>query len=222
MMSLPTCPTKGVFTMRKPSIAPCAHLLTLALVLVSGVLVSSCDSKPKVPAVPPEISFTRYQPIYLDVANIDIVEEYKSPMKEPFVEHLLPISPAEATRAWVKDRLRSVGMDHSLQVIIKDARVVASDPPPPEGVKDYFVGPDRRYDARIELELRIYRDGPMSDASITVVATQSNTIDKKASLAERKLAFYRMISALMESANAELEKQIFKYFTRYIMYAQTP
>jgi hypothetical protein len=208
--------------MRKIPAAQCTHFLTVALMLLSGVMVSSCDSTPKVPAVPPEISFTRYQPIYLDVANIEIIEEYKSPMKEPFVEHLLPVSPAEATRAWVKDRMRSVGLNHSLQVIIKDASVVASEPPPPEGVKDYFVGPDRRYDARVEIEMRIYRDSPMSDASITIMATQSNTLSKKASLAERKLAFYHMVSALMESANAELEKQIFKYFTRYIMYAQTP
>jgi hypothetical protein len=70
--------------------------------------------------------------------------------------------------------------------------------------------------------MRIYNQGALSDASVTVVASQSNTMSNKATLNERKAAFARMTFQLMESANAELEKQIFRYFTRYIMYAQTP
>lgn len=192
--------------------------------VVCAMALSACsESHREGPLVPAEISFKQYQPIYLDVSNIDFVEEYKSPMKEPNIEHLLPISPAEAMKAWVRDRIRSVGMNHSMQVIIKDAHVVGVELPQKDGISGYFSdSPDRRYDARLEVELRIYNEGAMSDASITVVATQSNTISKKATLQERKAAFARMTVVLMDSANAELEKQIFKYFSRYIMYAQTP
>ncbi len=203
---------------------PLRHALLLGVMLSSAMLATGCsDSHREGPMVPPEISFKQYQPIYLDVANIDFVEEYKSPMHEPFVEHLLPITPAEATRQWVKDRVRSVGLNHTMQVIIKDARVVASELPQQDGITGYFsADATRKYDARLEIELRIYNQGAMSDASVTVVATQSNTISQKATLQERKLAFARMTVQLMDSANAELEKQIFKYFPRYIMYAQTP
>lgn len=165
------------------------------------------------------LTFSRYPVITFDVSNMNVVDEYKSPMHEPNVEHLIPMSPAEAMHIWVKDRIRTSGDDSTLQIVIKDASVVASAVPMPEGAETH----DRRYDARLEVEMRIYgKRIAMSEASITVVATQTNTIPEEASLAERKAVFKQMLFDLMDSANAELEKQIFKYMTRYINYAQTP
>ena len=198
------------------------HMACMGL-LCATMLATGCSSHREGPMVPPDISFKQYQPIYLDVGNVDFVEEYKSPMHEPYVEHLLPISPAEAMHQWIKDRIHAAGLNHTLQVIIKDASVKAVPLPQDASLGSYFDdNATRRYDARLEVELRIYSDGAMSDASITVVATQSNTISQKATVQERKAAFAHMTIMLMDSANAELEKQIFAYFPKYIMYAQTP
>ncbi len=198
-------------------------MVVVGLMCATALTGGCADHRDPGPLVPPEISFKQYQPIYLDVGNVDFVQEYKSPMHEPNVEHLLPISPSEAMHQWVKDRIKAVGLNHTMQVIIKDAHVVAVDLPQKDSLTGMFSpDPNRRYDARLEVELRIYNEGAMSDASVTVVATQSNTISQKATLAERKAAFAHMTVVLMDSANAELEKQIFKYFSRYIMYAQTP
>ncbi len=166
----------------------------------------------------------RYQPIYLDVANIEFVEEYKSPMRSPYVEHLIPYSPSEAMHIWVKDRLRTVGLDKTLQVIIKDASVIATELPKPDGITGFFTdSQDWRYDAKLDVEMRIYGEGAMSEASIDVSATQSTTISEKASaLPSAKPFSASMIADLMESANAELEKNMFKYFSKYISYSQTP
>jgi hypothetical protein len=174
------------------------------------------------PAPPPEISFTRYQPIYLDVASIEIVDEYKPPMQEPYVEHLLPFTPVDTMRTWVKDRLRAVGLNKSLQVIIKEASVISTKLPLPEDKSSLTTIPNRRYDAKLVVEIRIYGTDAMSEASIFITSTQANVISEGASLIERQAIFHRMLYALMESANAELERQIFKYFSKYIAYAQTP
>jgi len=165
------------------------------------------------------LNFTHLQPIAFYVSNIDIVDEYKSPMHEPNVEHLVPISPVEAMHIWVKDRIRSVGADKTLQIIIKDASIISSPVKTPGGDTDDRI---RRYDARLDVEMRIYGTDAMSEASIDVISTQSNTIPESASVAERKAVYKQMMFDLMDSMNAELEKQIFKYFTRYISYAQTP
>src|SRR4051812_24284901 len=73
-----------------------------------------------------EPGYTRYQPIHLNVNTIDVTDEYKSPKAPPNVEHLMPWSPSEAMHTWVKDRLRAVGANNTLQVIIKDASVVST------------------------------------------------------------------------------------------------
>ena len=188
--------------------------------LKSGVRSTFTMSAHKVRSPQGDLNFTHYQPIALDVSNMIIVDEYKSPMHEPNVEHLIPISPSDAMRIWLKDRIRTVGTDKTLQVIIKDASVIATPLPAADGSETR----NRRYDARLEVEMRIYSNSgsALSEASLLVVATQSNTIGEEASVVERKAIYRQMMFDLMDSANAELEKQIFKYFTRYINYAQTP
>lgn len=181
-------------------------------------LTASCYNT-KLPPPLPEMHFTRYQPIYLDVGNVDIVDEYKSPEHPPYVEHLMPISPAEAMHIWVKDRLRAAGADKSLQIIIKDASVTSNEPPP-AGLTD--PPPNRLYKARLEVEMRVYGSDAMSEANIDVIAHQELSLSDSTSLEDRKRLYYRFIYDLMTQANAELEKEIFAYFPKYILYGKTP
>ena len=171
------------------------------------------------PPAPSEPNFTRYQPIYIDVASIDLVEEYESPMQPPNVEHLIPYSPADAMKIWIKDRLRAVGSDKNLQIMIKDASVISTPLQSPDALFP-SLNHINRYDAKLTIEMRIYGSSDaLSLANIDVTATRSVNIAEKASLAERKAAFNKMIFDLMESANAELEKNIYKYFGNYIHYS---
>lgn len=167
-----------------------------------------------------DLSFTRYQPIYFDVANITVEDEYESPMKPPNVEHLIPISPSDAIHTWVKDRLRTVGTSKSLEVIIKDASIISTPIKQPDGFLPSLHN-SNRYDAKLNVEMRIYgSNDAMSLASIDVTATQSIIIDESVSLDERRALFNKMIFSLMESANAELEKNIYQYFHNYINYSR--
>lgn len=184
-----------------------------------AVLLAACSTSGPPPGK--EMSFTRYQPIHVDVENIQIIEEYKSPMRDPNVEHLLPVSPAEAMRIWVKDRIRAVGGTKTLEVIIKDASVVSTQLPG-AGVDVFTNSRDRRYDARLAVEMRIYGGRAMSNVSIQVHANRYLAISEKASLAEREAIFRKMIADLMESINGQLEKNMFAYFKDYIVYSANP
>lgn len=187
--------------------------------LAGAFLLASCNSYQGGPTG--EMSFTRYQPIYLDVSMIENADEYKSPMTLPNVEHLMPFSPTEAMHIWVKDRLRAVGGDKTLQVIIKDASVIETKLPKPGGFTAFFtVHQDKRYDAKLSVEMRIYGEGDaMSLASITANVTRSVTMSESASAAERDAVLYRLTADMMEQMNAELEKNIFQYFGSYISYS---
>ncbi len=200
-------------------VKPMQRLFPIVLMLATGLFVNACQTAPAPPPLP-EMNFTRFQPIYLDVGNVDIIDEFKSPQHEPNVEYLVPVSPTDAMHAWVHDRLKASGANKSMQIVIKDASIISH---APEGTNQLLgPAPNRRYDARLEVEMRVYGTDAMSEANINVVATQTITISDATSLIERKRIFYRMVYDLMESANAEFEKQIFAYFPRYIMYNQTP
>lgn len=198
------------------------QFIRISCLLLIASVAGSCGGEQHVDY--PPLSFARYQPIYLDVSNIQFVEEYKSPMQMPYVEHLLPYSPSEAMHIWIKDRIRAIGNDRFLQVIIKDGSVKVTQLPKPQGLSGFLtVSQDKRYDAKLDVEMRIYGGGhAMSDANVHVVATRSITLSEDASVGERNRAFRKMIADMMEPVNAELEKNMFMYFGNYINYSQNP
>jgi hypothetical protein len=183
------------------------------------LLPSACQPTAQMPNLAPP-SFAQMTPINLDVANIEVIDEYTPPMKAPNVEQFFAVTPEEAVHLWVRDRLRAVGSARTLQVIVKDASVVEKSLPRTQGVKGAFTNDQaQQYDARLEVEMRIYSDRAISDASINVVATRTRTIAENASVAEREKLFHDMLNELMASLNAELEKNIYQYFGNYISYA---
>lgn len=194
----------------------------IAAALLGLCILSACQSAKPVDYKP--LSFTRYQPIYMAVSDIKLIEEYKSPMKPPNVEHLIPYSPAEAMEVWVKDRLRTVGGNKRVEIIIRDGSVVANELAKQEGFKGFLtVDQDKRYDARIEIEMRVYGDtSAISEASINVNSLRSVTMAENASVSTRNVVFRKMIADLMEGLNAELEKNMYQYLGTYISYSNNP
>lgn len=201
-----------ISTLKKFAIAACAMLM-----------LGSCSHDDSPVDFKP-LTFVRYQPIYLNVSTIEFVQEYKSPMKAPYVEHLMPYSPEDALRIWVKDRIRPVGPEKSLQVIIKDASVTATELHKDSSFEDFFtIDQDRRYDAKLEVEMRIYGSASaLSEASVSVKAARSVTMSENASVYRRNAIFRQMIAELMETVNAELEKNMYQYMGNYINYSQNP
>ncbi|MFW0776521.1 MAG: hypothetical protein ACN2B6_02230 [Rickettsiales bacterium] len=190
--------------------------------IFAAFMLTSCSSEHPVDF--PPLSFARYQPIYLNVSRIEFVDEYKSPLTSPYVEHLMPYSPAEAMRIWAKERLRAIGPDKVLQIIIKDGSVVATELHKDSSIADFFtIDQDRRYDAKLDVELRIYgHESALSEANVHVKAARSVTLSENASAWRRSAAQRAMIGEMMEGVNAELEKNMFLYMGRHINFSQNP
>ncbi len=185
-------------------------------------LLSSCIDL-SVPTAGPAPNFKRYQPIYMNVSGIEVLEEYKSPMRAPNVEHTMPYSPADAMQIWVKQRLRAAGGDKTMQVIIKDASVIGKARPNAGGFFNMFSSaPDHDYNARLEVEMRIYGDAALSEASISVVATRTLEMNQNAGARARDQKFRAMIDEMMTTVNAEMEKNIFQHLGAYVNFSMNP
>lgn len=195
-----------------------SHLICLLPLLLAACLDMGA------PPQPAPLSFRQFQPIYLKVAQIDVLEEYQSPGRAPNVEHLMPYSPADAMQLWVKQRLKaSPGSTKTMQVIIKDASVIEKDLPTKNGITGLLtVEPDRQYDARLEIEIRVYGDAALSEASVNVVANRMMTITEDVSASERDAKFRALIKDMMATTNAELEKNIYQHLSEYVNYAVSP
>ncbi len=93
------------------------------LILIPFLLLAGCGGGEDVPFIPP-ISFANEPPIVLNVANVQVVEEYVPPKQLPNVEHAAPTPPYRAVRTWADERLKPTGTTGFVRVDIRDASIV--------------------------------------------------------------------------------------------------
>ena len=57
----------------------------------------------------PELTYAHLGAMRLDVARVEIADEYHEPLRPPNVDHLFPTPPERAMRRWATDRLAASG-----------------------------------------------------------------------------------------------------------------
>lgn len=194
-------------------------LHTLPLLVMAALALTSCKDAPRLSNFMP-ISFADSSPIELNIYDINFQNEYQQTKRAPHIEHMLPVPLDKTIENWTRDRIKTVGSDNSLLVVVKEASMVERQLPTTKGFMDWFKDEQaKEYTAKVTLELRIYGDRALSLASTEITATRSRTVPESASLAQRDEELYRLTKALMNDLNAELEKNIQQYFSKYIRYS---
>ncbi len=181
------------------------------------LLVAACQPAPVSYTLSP-VSFRTQPVIKLNVAKINVVEEYTSPLRAPHVEHQMSMSPAAGIKIWANERVQAVGTTGQLDVVITDASIKENKLPVKDGVRGFFTDDQsERYDGAISVTLRLY-DGTsaMSRAEGDVRVTRSRTINEKASLADREKLWHDMATQMVTSYDREAEMRFRQYFNSYI------
>ena len=174
----------------------------LAALAMVGLALGGCASQ--VPVKPPAVSFGDHSPIALDVAVIDIVEQYRPPMAKPNVEHIAPNPPGQAVRRWAAERLRAAGSSGSAQVIIMDASIVESQLAREQGITAFFTTQQsQRYDGRVEVKI-VCRSPSGQTGYAQAMASRSSTVPEDISLAGREETWDKLVRGMMEDLDNRL------------------
>ena len=178
-----------------------------AAMALLGVMLGGCASQ--VPVKPPSVSFADRAPINLDVAVIDVVDQYHPPMAKPNVEHLAPNSPGQAVRRWAKERLRAVGSSGSAQVIVLDASIVESQLAREQGITSYFTAQQsQRYDGRVEVKIVCQSPTTGLTGYAQAMASRSSTVPEDISLAGREETWDKLVRGMMEDLDNRLSQAV--------------
>jgi len=187
----------------------------VAAAILAGML-AACQSEPPRPRYP-EITFTELAPMRLDVARIDVVNEYVPPLKPPNIEQEFPVNIAAVAERWAHDRLRAVGSTGSARVVIKDASAVETDLRKTPGLKGMFTTDQAsRFTSRVAMAVEVRNDHGFKDAAAEASATRTRTLPENATLNDRDQLFFDMTEAMMRDVDAELEKNIRAYMGRFL------
>ena len=185
-----------------------SRLPSVFIALCLSLALWSCESPlPKVSY--PELRFNRLPTINLDVARIEIVEQFRSPLQPPHVEHELPLAPATAMVNWARDRLRAVGKSGVAKFIIIDASVKATALAKKKGLKAAFtLDQAARYDARLEARLDVTTAGGLGKGFAVAKASRRRTMPEAVSVNERDDALYTFIEAATMDFNRVMSANI--------------
>ncbi len=186
-------------------------LRSITVALCLGLSLAACESP--LPAVEyPELRFSHLPVINLDVASIEVIEEFRSPLQPPHVEHDLPMAPARAMKNWAKDRLRAVGKHGIAKFIIKDASVTAEALAKKKGLKAAFtLDQAARYDARLEARLEIETAGGLGKGFATANASRQRTMPEAVSINERDDVLYHFVEAATNDFDRAMSANIDRF-----------
>lgn len=182
-----------------------------------GAGLTACETPPRQRFA--ELTYAHFGPFRLDVATIEIVSEYQSPLAPPHIEHLLPAPPEQTLRRWARDRLVATGAaGYRGRFVITDARVTETKLAKTEGIRGAFTtDQSERYDGAIAaaLEIRAER-GNFRDGYAVASASRLRTVPEGISINARETVWFELVETLMNDFNAEMERQIRANLTRFL------
>jgi len=194
-----------------------ARAVKVSVIFLLAAWVASCAVPAPSPAYP-EITFGHLSPIRLNVAEIDIVENYVPPHRAPNVEHNFPMTPLAAMRQWAVDRIEAAGATRRGRVIIEDARVVAVLLPIRKGLQGLFYKEQEiRYDATLEARVEVRAERGYRDSYATARVTHSRTVPEEMTLSERDQLFFAMTENLMQQLNSVLEANMRQHMQKDLL-----
>lgn len=189
----------------------------VAILPLLAAALTACAGTPPPTARYAELTYGHLAPISLDIARIEVVAEYKAPVRAPNVDHLFPVQPVAAAMRWGKDRLRPVGANGVARLIVTDAKVIESALPRKGGLTGAFTTEQtERYDATLEARLEIRDENNVVRGYMTATATESTTVGEDATVNDRERTWYALTEKLMGSFNAAAENNIRQYLATYV------
>lgn len=186
------------------------HSRRLVFCAILSVSLAACQPPPVAQSFDPP-SYAQEEPIWIDAASITVVPEYQPPRKEPYTEHMFPLSPMEAVKDWTKRRLKPSGTGGILQVQILDAPVVEARVNPHEDPDFHY-----EYHAILDVEFALFPPGSSLPSHVTGLKVRhKRKAPESLSLAEREALFHKITMAVMEefdhSATILLERGMAAY-----------
>jgi hypothetical protein len=183
------------------------HPKIVAIALLAGL--AACNTAPPRPTYP-DIRFTSEAPIRLAVGAVDLRNEYKPTFQSPHVEHLFPVSPAQAVENWAHDRLQAGGGAMHARFTIQDASVIETQlKKKSEGISGAFKKEaTERYDATLRATLEIVDARGFAVRTVTVKAVRSQSVIEGITPNERDQTWYDMTKALMADFDQQMSAEI--------------
>ena len=193
------------------------RFLLRSLVVAAGLALTACaNNNPPTPTLPP-LTFADKPPFVLNVARIEIVSQFSAPTAAPHIEYELPVSPENAIRRWVQDRIQPRGTTGVLRVVIRNASATETSAPEASGGM-FNNEPQDKVDMAVDVDLQLLDERQFVVADVTGQAMRGETLFTDLKLNERDKFLYEMVRQLVGTLGDQLSQRIPINFHSQMMY----
>jgi len=188
---------------------PSEPIISRRLLLAAAMLpwlLTGCDTPN--PAIDfPELTFAHKPAIRLNVAKIEIINEYQMPFKAPNVEHLVPVAPGAAAERWAADVLKAVAPRGTALFVITRAAVTVEELKTKSGFQGLVsIEQSKRYEGALEARIEIL-DGTRRLATARAGTTRTQTAREDTTPNQRAKIWYTLVERLIVEFDGEMRKQ---------------
>lgn len=182
------------------------------LLFCAALSLSGCAMSP--PAWDwPDLTFEQVRPLSIDVAKIEVFNDFRPSGQPPHIEHLFKLAPGETARDLLGKQLRAAGLNDILRVTVEDASVFSAEGPAQGKLFGFLPREEtERWRAvmSVRFELVDEKAPDIVRARARITARRDKTIVSSASPAERDRVFFQMTENLSNDLAKNLKAAVGK------------
>lgn len=184
--------------------------LVVALLAGTSAGLSACMTAP-LDNGQPDMSFAQMQPIGLNVAKIEVFDEYRQPATGNYIEQEFNLPPAAAARRLIESKLVANGTRQVLRVFIDDASVLREDLKVREDLMGNFTREtSEKYRGRVALRFELVNEEApdIIVGHANVISDRTSSLMENTSLAERDRVYMALTEGLMNDLYAGFQTTV--------------
>ena len=152
-----------------------------------------------------------HQSFAINARRLEVIDNWLMPLTPPYVEHELPISPAESVIEWAKQTLAPKGGSGELILNISEASIKQESLPPEEGLLNNLKdNQDTRLRVTIEAQLLWIQPVGNYQGTAKLAAKVTQTLPESATPADYILAKNNLIARAITLIDGQARDEIAK------------
>lgn len=178
--------------------------------------LNSCQSVEKIDNV--VFDYSQFSKLNFLTNAIEVNNKYKVILDEPFVDHILEISPSTRMVDWINNNIKIFGVERKIVIEIIEAAIIESEISSEEKIIGILKKPNEiKYSLKFDTVFSIYDDYDNLLAKTQVKVQRSITSPKSISLYEREQTLEELVYKSLKDFALKSEELSKKHLNAYIL-----
>ena len=166
---------------------------------------------------PPALTFDDRPTLDFVVGLVEIEQRYQPAGGTPFIDHLMPYSPADGLEALLEAKIQAIGDVGVIRAVIEDASMKEEPLETTGGLTGVFKKePEFRLQGRVEVSLERLDEQGRVATKVGTAASRTTTIPEDVGFVERQRLAYELVKKLIDDLDRGLEENARKSFGAWL------